>query len=446
MNFFKKLIPVIMVFALLSCQTTGVSDSATINKALDNYSEKKDPQEAIAVFQNKELEDLSGEEASVYSSLLLAAGDYDLAKSAAQEANKKDKNNTDALYNLALLAEQAEDWPSYKAYLENILEIDDQDDRAYSGLGVYYYNNNEYDMAKEFFTKAIAIRPDYVSLIGLSNLAKQDEDYKAAFEYVNRALAIDNTSPYLYEDRGLINVELGKFGDAEKDLVKATELDPDNPWFFMELGKLQYKSLYKNEEALESFNKVIDLQDDNFFARVYRGSIYEEEADWDNAYVDMKRALELKPDYHYLYDTYCYLLFSKGQYREAREKFNWVYERYPTEYSMILFIAMTYKKEGNKQKAFKYLEKELRKVPKDNPFYEVGRFYLQPGSDYMLEATLQKIKKESVQMRMKFFIAMAYEDQGLKESAMRYYEEISESGLSGFPELTMARYYVNKSK
>jgi len=447
MKVIKSLISLVIIMIMAACQTTEPQEtSSLVDEALQSYEQEENPERALEIFEEKGVDNLNSEEAAVYSSLLLASGNYEKGEEAAAQSVSADPNNTDALYNLALLAQKEGEWEKYRSYLEEILQINPNDERAYSGLGLYHLNREDKDKARDSFLKAVEIRPDYVAFLGLSRLALEEEENDKAFEYINQALALDDSSPFLYMDRGLINVELGKFGDAEDDLVTAVKLAPENPWMHMELGRLRYRVLYENEEALENFNKVIQLQEDNFFARVYRGSIYEELAQWDLAYKDMKRALEINPDYYHLYDRYCYLLYTQGQYKEAIDLFKWIYERYPDEHSMALFINLSYKKMGEKQQGKSYLEKQIRKIPRDNPFYELARYYISPGNDYMVNTVIQKITKESERLRMLFFLAAQYELNGMERAARLYYEEIAESSVKGFPELTMARYYVNKDQ
>jgi Flp pilus assembly protein TadD len=58
-------------------------------------------------------------------------------------------------------------------------------------------------------------------------------DFAEATHHIDWALALDGASAWAWNRKGMLNVYLGRFGEATECFQFARSLDPDNPLNFM---------------------------------------------------------------------------------------------------------------------------------------------------------------------------------------------------------------------
>jgi len=153
--------------------------------------------------------------------------------------------------------------------LEKAIEIDPNNTRALSNLGLFYSNradqnnsNDDYSKGVEYFEKIVEIDPGNVSII-----------QRLAYSY-------------------------DKLGETEKALGaydKAIEAFPENPDLYFNKAATIYK-LGKNEEAIQLFNKVIEMNPEDYDALTNVGQIYIEQENFEQARPVFEKATQVKPD------------------------------------------------------------------------------------------------------------------------------------------------------
>lgn len=445
MDINKTIIVLLIILFAAGCGTSGGSVdktgslSAKTNKALEVYQEEGDPQEALKHMRKVNPEDMSAEDCAVFSSLLLAAGEFEEAQAVAKQTLEKDPDNVDSLFNLALLAQVQGDWDGYSLHLNKMHSVAPEDPRANSALGILALQKEEVDQAVDYFQTALLAGDNFLAYNGMGQISLQAKRYENAVEWFSKAIAMDEENSYAYGDRSKANKGLEKFISAEKDLNRAIELDPVYVWHYVDRGRLRYRHMHKEKGAVDDFTKALELDPENFFALAYRGQILEEWGQWEQAYEDLRKAVELKPDYYPVYPSYAFLCYFKGEYAAARNYFELVRKDYPAEYSFPVMIALSLKQEGKEREARNYLEANIKSIPCENPFYEVARYYINPSNDYPFSTMIQKIGGEAKRLRFLFYLAAQYELQNMEGLADTYYREIAESGVDGFPEIRIAQ-------
>lgn len=213
-----------------------------------------------------------------------------------------------------------------------LIELDPDDDWAYSTRGDCYKKLEQFEKAIIDYTKAIELNPDdeYVYLVYLDRgdcykeLQRYEEanaDYKKVLELTDDEELIE----HIREEFIKMSEALEKSVEADERLLNTLEL--------MENGNFQ--------EAIEGFSKFIKSKpNDKNVNMVYseRGDCYKELEQFEEAIKDYKKALELTDDEehkNYLKDTIELLesqvilamlddakkCINKNDYCQKREKF-----------------------------------------------------------------------------------------------------------------------------
>jgi len=142
----------------------------------------------------------------------------------------------------------------------------------------------------------------------------REQIYNKANEYINYIITREDFISVInakfhhlfYRLRGQNYLALENFELAKKDLLKASELDPEDAVSVELLGDT-YASEKNYEKAIEFYNQALTLNSDSYSIYEYRAYAYEALEDYFNALLDMNEAIKHAPDYGYLY-------FKRGEY------------------------------------------------------------------------------------------------------------------------------------
>ena len=157
--------------------------------------------------------------------------------------------------------------------------------------GIEYQAEEEWDLAIDQYSEAIAINPDY------------------AEAYINLGLCF-----YLANDSEA----------AISNFEKVLELDyePQSPQMYVNRGRA-YSILEETEKSLSDFSKAIDLDPEFIEAYVRRGNVYAWTLnDFENAFTDFETAISINPNYALTYQKRGYAYTLQGDYDLAVEDLN----------------------------------------------------------------------------------------------------------------------------
>ena len=205
------------------------------------------------------------------------------------------------------------------------LQENPQSAHAYFGLAVAWEDKGDYDKAKEYYSKAIALDPRYAFLFYDVGSNKPESVYirrgwryylhdaskpiiwwrakfKPAIDAFN--LALEKNPKSAEALIGLANVweqEAHNYDNAIKYLSKAIEVEPKAGYFWLRgdvwSNKLVWWSAKKRyfEQAIEDYTSAINR--DPTFAPAYtdRGACYISMGQYETALADYEKALELVP-------------------------------------------------------------------------------------------------------------------------------------------------------
>jgi len=271
-----------------------------------------------------------------------------------REAVKLDSYNIDAQFKLGqILATQNNYTEAYKVF-DDLSKLAPSNVRIRIQMGLILAAQKQYDQATEMFNKILETKPGWDQVrfhLGriLREQGKIDEAEKEfaqipkgagtylnsrivmsimflksralgkALRYADEAVETESKDPDLYQIRGSILEELGRYSEALKNYNQAVELDPKNLKLRYSIGNVCEKS-GRRSEGLKVMHEILKEKPDDPSALNFVGyTLLVTGGDTDQAEALIRKANELKPNDGYIMDSLGWALFKKGKVDEALE-------------------------------------------------------------------------------------------------------------------------------
>lgn len=266
-----------------------------------------------------------------------------------------DSANQQSLENVASVLINKRDYKGAISYYEKIKEKDFLKDKYRKrALALLYYNANMYEKSEEVFTELLSDdmnNYEYHFYLGL--VLREQKKYDLAEKELKQALTIKSRFSdawvhlcYLYIDKkdkekalecaknfntilpengsswrilGFVQNSLRLFKEAAENLLKAEVYYPADPALLFELGMALERSGNLSEAELK-FAKVLEINPNDHAAANYLGYMWAEQGkNLDSAQKLLEMALDKLPENGAYLDSYGWILYMKGQYKEAKE-------------------------------------------------------------------------------------------------------------------------------
>ncbi len=186
--------------------------------------------EALRYFQQQLANGLAGDIAYGVASLLaLDAGRLPLAKSWAAQALQGHPLQVEALVTRASLALAMQDADAAEVDLRKALDINAQDGRVRSALGIVCLLRQQFAAASDNFLQAVKLLPGHIGSwhgLGWCQLLRQDAlEARNSFE---QALALDRNFAESHGALAAALARIGKLSEAQTHVARALRLDRHN--------------------------------------------------------------------------------------------------------------------------------------------------------------------------------------------------------------------------
>ncbi len=181
--------------------------------------------------------------------------------------------------------------------------------------------------------------PNDKIIFDIANFYKNSENYEEAIKYYTKI--IDNLDDFseiksdLLYRRGGSYERIGKYKEADKDLLNSIKINPHDAYVLNYLAYSWLERNYKINEAIEMLEKAYELENDNPYIIDSIGWAYYMVENFEKAENFLKIAVELMPQDPIVNDHYGDILWKLNRKIQARYFWRNVLEMKNTEAEMI---------------------------------------------------------------------------------------------------------------
>lgn len=317
----------------------------------------RDPKKAIALYQNFLNRNPGNVEIQEQiAQLYQALGDKENAKKSWLKALDIEPNAPKAHLALAQLAEVEFDTTTAIMHYEAVLAQDSSNLPLLLRVGELRYRNNDMAQATEAFQKAQSIAPGSASAsFWLAILAENRGDFAEAIrllEPIEKKVNDPGVSlrlSYYYSQQK-------RQTEAIQILEKLTKRDPSNQDFLNYLA-IAYEDVKDYGRAEVTLTKLLALAPNDPEVHFHLGTLNDRRGHYKEAEANLKRAIELKPDYHSAMNYLGYTYAERNIHlNDAEHLLNDAIALYPDSPAYMDSLGWIYYKLGKYKKAEDFLK------------------------------------------------------------------------------------------
>ncbi|CAN5648496.1 hypothetical protein BH24ACI3_BH24ACI3_04470 [soil metagenome] len=277
----------------------------------------------------------------------------------------------------------AEDCDAAILNFKKAIELDPHFALAYSGLGACFANRvfkgmgeaDDYTLAESAFTKAFTYDPNVVEarvLMVMIYMAR-GEKKKARSEIELLQKQFPNEAP-LFFVKGVIHRLDGNYEESLKAFEKLSRLDPAAR--AVSAYNRSRIFIYRREydQAIAELEKGEKAEPGHPMLKIFRSGVYYYRGDVDDAIKLMSEVLEENPRMDGIKPLYALYLAGAGRSDDARAQLTpEALEISKADHDMAYWVASTYSVLGEKDLAFKWLNKAIKIGNENKPHFDRDR-------------------------------------------------------------------------
>ncbi|MDA1275118.1 MAG: glycosyltransferase [Verrucomicrobia bacterium] len=371
----------------------------------------------------------------------LVFGDWPSGRSSPRgQPGKKHEHSTtgiaasmdESLDQLILLAArelQSGNLKAARAALARIIEISPEDLDALVSLGSVLYRMEEFEEAREYFRRALAIKRDDPSLYVQSALASLKANRIADFEAaVERALELDPNCTAALKVLGDLNLQEGRYKDAGQSYARILSRDPANVEVLLALGVCFFKG-GDLAMARSVFEKALEYSPDHLLAKENLSVIRKklsESTSGNNASEWRPEPVELDSSFRNQVQRLVEQAegaYESGDLSSAKELLLKAYGQSPNELAVLSSLAAVFDALGDGTSARRYLEEALRVKGEDADLYlQLALIELKRDEIESFERMLAKALEvdPAHKASLKLLADLSFKNDQLKDAAEIY--------------------------
>ncbi len=339
-----------------------------------------------------------------------ALGNYYFSKRRYEDAIKQyekaiAKNENLVYYsNIGDAYNELRKWDESILFYEKALNISLDDDIINNKLGVIYYQQREYEKAKDYYLAAIRKNPEPLYYVNIGLNCTEQKRYDEAIQYYENALTIN--PEYAVAHAELAWAKLSKYyseGKSDRTLL---------------------------QDALVHYKESIRIDPNKFdyFHYCGLGEVYWQLENMDKAIECFERSIELGPDHSRAYNGLGNVYFAKKDYHKALEYYLEAQKKDPNNYFYAENIGNCYKQLKEWDQAITHYKKALELNPRDDItisflgeiYYQINEY--EKAGKYFEEAMSINSNNDLHQ----YWMGMIFSAQAQWDNATSYFKKAIE--------------------
>ncbi|MCK4893766.1 MAG: tetratricopeptide repeat protein [Calditrichia bacterium] len=258
-------------------------------------------------------------------------GLYDKAYDLAKEAVQKYPTNAEAWYLLGELHGRFEKFEEMNQAFEKSLSIGPKFKTEIEQLQNKYFAENYNAALRKYYTPA---RDE-------QDPEKRKELFSQAAE---KFLYAHQSMPSRIEPLTPMSVSFLETGDtatAEKYVLKAIDMNPDNDTLMVTVGDFYYNS-DQVDKALAMYERALGVNNNSVDAMLAIGEIYSKQEKWDEALAKFRTAMDLQPSNPAIPNNVAIILYTEKKYTEALTYIKKTIELEPENQNAYELLSLSY--------------------------------------------------------------------------------------------------------
>lgn len=171
-------------------------------------------------------------------------------------------------------------------FLEKLVTLYPNDERARFALGGYYFGQQEYTAAIGQYTKSLEIAPNFPPVYNILGYAyRQVENYTEAEKVFKKYTELIPGNPNPYDSYGELLLKVGKFDESIASYKKALSLDPKFVASYSGIA-MNYMQKGDHKEAQSAADKITELSRNDGEKRLalfVKSVIHSDAGEWEQA-------------------------------------------------------------------------------------------------------------------------------------------------------------------
>jgi tetratricopeptide (TPR) repeat protein len=173
----------------------------------------------------------------------------------------------------------------------------------YNRQGFIHTQEQDYRQAIEYYEKAIQVDPNFENAyLNRGNAYLALEEHQKAIQSYTEAIQVHPESFTAYNSRGFAYSDSGNYERAIRDYDEAIRLNPEFHNAYQNRG-FAYRKIGDFHQALEDYSQAIQLNPESYVGYQHRGITYRILGNYERAIADYNQAIRLNPDYANIYNN-----------------------------------------------------------------------------------------------------------------------------------------------
>jgi tetratricopeptide (TPR) repeat protein len=239
--------------------------------------------------------------------------------------------------------------------LAPLLQVDEPDSKTLELAASAYETSGNTRMAVNTLRQAIVTDPHNVDLyLDFADISIDHQSFQVGIDMVNVGLKAEPKAAALYVARGVLNVQLAKYDEAQDDFEKAEQLEPNQPLASVAKG-LELAQTNDLDQALKTVQSKLAAKPNDPYLLYLQADILAQSGpdpgtqNFQAAIRSAKRAVAIQPSLTPAREILAKLYLQAGQNQLAIEQCREALKSDPKDQTALYRLIQALRKTGNKQ-------------------------------------------------------------------------------------------------